>query len=68
MDVTSGVFGAADAEGSDEVACAGRTDGTGDGPTCADEGGVGGSGETNRTDADTSDKIAGADVRGCACR
>nr|WP_315008658.1 hypothetical protein [uncultured Campylobacter sp.] len=35
MGVTSGVFGTADAEGSGEVACADRLNGTAGGSSCA---------------------------------
>ncbi|WP_299224133.1 hypothetical protein [uncultured Campylobacter sp.] len=46
MGVTSGVFGTADAGGSDEVVCADRPNGTAGGSSCANVGGVSSSNET----------------------
>lgn len=66
MDVTSGVFGTADAEGSGEVACADRLNGTAGGSSCADVIGVGSSDETNCADAEVSSRVSGVDLRGCA--
>ena len=64
--VTSGVFGAADAGGSDEVACADRPNGIAGGSSCADVIGVGSSDETNCADAEVSGEVFGVDLRGCA--
>ena len=46
MSVTSGVFGAANAGGSDEAACADRPNETAGGSSCANVGGVPSSNET----------------------
>ena len=62
-----GVFSVADAGGSDEVACVDRPGGTAGGSTCVDVGDTISSDETNCADAEVSDRIAGADLRGCAC-
>ena len=66
IDVTSGVFGAADAEGSDEVACADRLNGTAGGSSCANVGDGRSSDETNCADAKVSGRVSGVDLRGCA--
>nr|WP_314870897.1 hypothetical protein [uncultured Campylobacter sp.] len=65
MDVTSGVFGAADTGGSDEVACADRPNGTAGGSSRADEGDGRSSDETNCADVEVSGRVSGVDLRGC---
>ena len=66
MGVTSGVFGTADAGGSDEVACTDRPDETAGGSSCADVRGAETSDETNCADAEVSGRVSGVDLRGCA--
>ena len=57
MDVTSGVFGTADADRPDETA---------GGSSCADVRGAETSDETNCADAEVSGRVSGVDLRGCA--
>ena len=67
MDVTSGVFGTADAEGSGEVACTDRLNGTAGGSSCANVGDGRSSDKTNCADAEVSDRVDCADAGGRAC-
>ena len=59
-----GVFGAADAGGSDEAACADRPNETAGGSACVDVGDTVSSGETNCADTEASGAV-GMDARGC---
>ena len=61
-----GVFGAADAGGSDEAACADRPNETAGGSSCANVGDGRSSDETNCADAEVSGRVSGVDLRGCA--
>ncbi|WP_298831707.1 hypothetical protein [uncultured Campylobacter sp.] len=67
MGITSGVFGTADAGGSDEVACADRPNGTAGGSSRADEGDGRSSDETNCADAEVSGRVSDVDLIDCAC-
>nr|WP_314378342.1 hypothetical protein [uncultured Campylobacter sp.] len=64
--VTSGVFGAADAGGSDEAACADRPNETAGGSSCANVGDGRSSDETNCADVEVSGRVSGVDLIGCA--
>jgi len=64
--VTSGVFGAADAGDSGEVACADRLNGTAGGSSCANVGDGRSSDETNCADTEVSGGVSSVDLRGCA--
>ena len=66
MGITSGVFGTADAGGSDEAACADRPNETAGGSSCANVGDGRNSDETNCADAEVPGKVSGVDLRGCA--
>ena len=64
--VMRGAFGAVDAEGSGEVACADRLNGTAGGSSCANVGDGRSSDETNCADVEVSGRVSGVDLIGCA--